>query len=161
MTIGQKLYGKRKERGLTQETVAEKLGVSPQAVSKWENDASCPDITLLPKIARLFETTVDELLAEDGEPVAYVAPEKTRKSIDDMVLRINVDDGGDKVKINIPFILLRALISADPDNVNINLGKSDLKIDWKTVISLIESGAVGKLIEVESTGGEMIVVEAV
>lgn len=161
MTLGMKIYEKRKEKGFTQEALAEKLGVSPQAVSKWENDATCPDIALLPKLAKLFGISVDELLCEENEPVAYVAPTETRKSIDDMVLRINVNDGGDKVKVNLPLVLIRAMVAANPDNVNINLGKSDFKIDWQMIISLIESGVVGKLIEIEGEGGETVTVEVV
>ena len=52
----------RKEKHLTQEQIAEILGVSPQAVSRWENSATFPDVTLLPQIAGYFDTTVDELL---------------------------------------------------------------------------------------------------
>jgi transcriptional regulator with XRE-family HTH domain len=161
MTLGQKLYEKRKEKSLTQEALAEKLGVSPQAVSKWENDVSCPDISLLPKIARIFETTVDELLSEESEPLARVEPTETRKSIDDMILRINVVDGKDKVKVNLPLVLFRAMVSADPDNVNINIVNKNFKIDWKMIISLIESGAVGKLVEIDGSDGETVVIEVV
>ena len=161
MTLGTKIYEKRKEKGLTQEALAEKLGVSPQAVSKWENDASCPDIALLPKLAKLFEISVDELLSEDSEPVVYVTSQQTKKSIDDMVLRINVVDGGDKVKVNLPLVLFRAMVSANPENININLGKSDFKIDWQMLFSLIESGAVGKLVELEGANGETVTVEVV
>ena len=161
MTLGTKIYEKRKEKGLTQEALAEKLGVSPQAVSKWENDASCPDIALLPKLAKLFEISVDELLSEENESIAYVATAETRKSIDDMVLRINVVDGGDKVKVNLPLVLFRAMVSANPENININLGKSDFKIDWQMLFSLIESGAVGKIVELEGANGETVTVEVV
>ena len=52
----------RKSRGITQEQLAGYLDVSPQAVSRWETGTSCPDISLLPQIAALFEITVDELL---------------------------------------------------------------------------------------------------
>ena len=52
----------RKSRNITQEQLAGYLDVSPQAVSRWETGASCPDISLLPQIAGLFEITVDELL---------------------------------------------------------------------------------------------------
>lgn len=52
----------RKDKQITQEQAAEIFGVSPQAISRWENASSYPDITLLPAIASYFETTVDELL---------------------------------------------------------------------------------------------------
>lgn len=66
MTLGEKLTQYRKKNNLTQDAVAELLGVTPQAVSKWENDASCPDIMLLPQIATLYETTADELLSREA-----------------------------------------------------------------------------------------------
>ncbi len=53
---------RRKAMGITQEELAANLGVSAQAVSKWENNLSCPDISLLPEIAKLFNISVDELL---------------------------------------------------------------------------------------------------
>ena len=52
----------RKDKHLPQEQVAEIFGVSPQAISRWENATSYPDITQLPNIAAYFETTVDDLL---------------------------------------------------------------------------------------------------
>ena len=61
-TLGKRIAMLRKEKGLTQEQLAEKVGVSAQAVSKWENDVSCPDITLLPLLGDILGVTVDELL---------------------------------------------------------------------------------------------------
>ena len=59
--IGNKIIEKRKELKLTQEELADHLGVSKPAVSKWESGQSYPDITLLPVIATYFDITVDEL----------------------------------------------------------------------------------------------------
>ena len=107
MTLGEKLAEKRRSKNMTQDDVAEKLGVTPQAVSKWENDASCPDISLLPTIASLYDTTIDELLSKEAAPaVTFVPPEK-RKNFNDMVFRILVQDGGDKVKVNLPMPLVK------------------------------------------------------
>lgn len=61
MSIGNKIRSMRKHGGLTQEQLANKLGVSGQAVSKWENEIVMPDITLLPLIAEVFGVSIDEL----------------------------------------------------------------------------------------------------
>lgn len=61
MTLGANIANYRKKLGLTQDALAQKLGVTNQAVSKWELDQACPDITLLPKLADLFHITIDEL----------------------------------------------------------------------------------------------------
>ena len=68
-TLGKRIQLCRKSLGLTQDQLAEKLGVTAQAVSKWENDQSCPDITMLPKLAEIFGTTTDALLGRQTEPV--------------------------------------------------------------------------------------------
>lgn len=62
VTLGKRIMQLRKASGMTQEQLAEKLGVSPQAVSKWENDVSCPDISTIPLIASIFGVSTDELL---------------------------------------------------------------------------------------------------
>lgn len=65
MTMGKKIALLRKGRNMTQEALANALGVSNQAVSKWEQDTCCPDIGLLPKIADLFEISLDELFGRE------------------------------------------------------------------------------------------------
>jgi len=65
MTFGQRLKKLRREYDMTQERLAELLGVTPQAVSRWETDAVMPDITLLPTFANLFHVTTDYLLNVD------------------------------------------------------------------------------------------------
>ena len=58
MKIGDKIRQMRKSAGLTQEQLATKLGVSAQSVSKWENEISMPDISLLPDIAEAFGISI-------------------------------------------------------------------------------------------------------
>lgn len=59
--IGENIAKLRKERGMTQENLAEAMGVSPQTISKWENNTTCPDVMLLPILADYFGVTVDML----------------------------------------------------------------------------------------------------
>ncbi len=65
MNIGNNIKQLRQQKNLTQEQVAEKLGVSYQAVSKWENNSNTPDITLLPKIANHFGVSIDALFSDN------------------------------------------------------------------------------------------------
>ena len=67
MKIGSNIAALRKEKGITQEELANALGVSAQAVSKWENNSSCPDVSLLTDIADYFGVTVDALLRSGAE----------------------------------------------------------------------------------------------
>ncbi len=52
----------RKEKGMTQAQLAEQMGVTDKAVSKWERDLSCPDISSVPKLAEILGVTVDQLM---------------------------------------------------------------------------------------------------
>lgn len=78
-TLGKRIVQNRKQLGLTQDQLAEQLGVTAQAVSKWENDQSCPDISMLPHLAEIFGTTTDELLGREAPPPVYVGTVETPK----------------------------------------------------------------------------------
>ena len=83
MKIGENIRALRLQKGLTQEQVAQQLGVTYQAVSKWENGTNTPDIGLLPEIAKLFGVTIDALFHQDAaSPLAGLPVE------DDGVIRI-------------------------------------------------------------------------
>lgn len=66
--FGARIAQRRKELGLTQEALAQKLGVSNQAVSKWEADQCCPDIMLLPELADTFGISIDALFGRERAP---------------------------------------------------------------------------------------------
>ena len=61
-TLGMMIAELRKEKGMTQLELAEKMGVTDKAVSKWERDLSCPDINSLPNLAEILGVSVDELI---------------------------------------------------------------------------------------------------
>ena len=158
MTIGKRITLLRKEKGLTQEELATHMGVSPQAVSKWENDQTCPDISALPKLARLLGVTVDELLEGKQElaPVRLLPPEE-RKDIKDMMLRVTVDSAaGDRVRVNVPMALVEVAMEIGMEMPQIN-GTDALKgVDMNKVLRLVREGLVGNLVEVDSADGDKI-----
>ena len=59
-TLGMTISSLRKDKGMTQLELAEKIGVTDKAVSKWERDLSFPDINSIPKLAEIFENSVDD-----------------------------------------------------------------------------------------------------
>ena len=61
-TLGTIIAELRKEKGMTQLELAEKMGVTDKAVSKWERDLSCPDINSLPTLAEILGVSVDDLM---------------------------------------------------------------------------------------------------
>ena len=83
----------RKRSGLTQKKLAELIGVSSQAVSKWEQKISCPDIMLLPRIADVFEITIDELFGKTAEKQIVFSLVETVPWNDDGKLRFAVFEG--------------------------------------------------------------------
>ena len=83
-SIGNRIAKYRKDKKLTQEELAATLGVSSQAVSKWENDTSCPDISLLPQLCKELGITTDELLTGNTATVRML-PEHERKPLEELV----------------------------------------------------------------------------
>lgn len=158
MTIGKRIALLRKEKGLTQEELATHMGVSPQAVSKWENDQTCPDISALPKLARLLGVTVDELLEGKTETTAVrVLPPEQRRDIKDMMLRITVDSAqGDKVRVNLPIALVEVAMEIGMEMPQINGNEALKGIDLKKVLELVRLGCVGNLVEVDSAEGDKV-----
>ena len=81
MTIGNKIKELRKKRGITQEQLAESVGVSFQAVSKWENGIALPDITLAPILASYFGVSMDTLFDFSLAEIEKDARSIARKSV--------------------------------------------------------------------------------
>ena len=154
-TIGKRISKFRKAKGLTQEELASRLGVSSQAVSKWENDASCPDISLLPELCRILGISTDELLTGNTNEVRLV-PVEQRKSLDELTLRVRINSAeGDKVRVNLPMSLVKVAMEI---GVQINADGTDAlkNVDLEKVLKLVECGAIGKLVEVESAEGDIV-----
>ena len=155
-TLGQNIANYRKEKGITQEQLAEICHVSPQAVSKWENDISCPDITLLKPIARAFGISVDKLL-DDGSSTAAILSEN--EAVKGKLLKIRVLGKGDKVNINLPIALIELLLKSGnvSDSLHLKCTASFIKsIDFQQILEMVSLGVLGKIVEVESEDGELV-----
>lgn len=159
ITIGNRISSLRKEKGITQEEIAEKLGVTPQAVSKWENDISYPDILLLPQIAQMLGVTVDELLSGNSEKETRILPAEQRKNIDDMMLKIIINSSdGDKVRINLPIPLVKLGLEMGMKMPQVSGNQSLQNVDFAQLMALVESGVIGRLLELESAEGDTVVI---
>lgn len=87
MSLGNSLFNARKRSGLSQEDVAEKLGVSRQTISKWELDETLPDIRQSKHLSNLYHVTMDELIdfdvdVKEIEQIIANTNEKTEQKID-------------------------------------------------------------------------------
>lgn len=157
-TIGNRISEYRKKKNLKQDELAEMLGVSPQAVSKWENDLSCPDISLLPELSRILGISIDEIVqGKKEEPVVTILPEEQRKDIDNMMLRIVVESAyGDHVRVNLPMALVKVVLETGMSMPQIGGNDALNGIDFAQIFKMVELGAIGNLVEVESSDGNIV-----
>lgn len=81
-TLGMMITSLRKEKGLTQLELANMMGVTDKAVSKWERDLSCPDVNSIPKLAQIFGVSVDELMQVKTESRENTAKREYSKLIE-------------------------------------------------------------------------------
>lgn len=163
-TIGERIAEYRKLMKMTQEELAEKLGVSGQAVSKWENDISCPDIMTLPLLADIFGISVDELIRGKEKNEARVLPPEQRRDVESLMLKVVVESGeGDNVKINLPLTLLKMgmniagrFANAEGNKGNAALFNALNEIDMDSVMAMAQAGMLGKIVEVKSADGDIV-----
>ena len=158
-TLGKRIAALRHEKELKQDELAEKLGVSAQAVSKWENDQTCPDISLLPLLAKTLDVSVDELLSgkQENTPAVQIVPADERKDIKNMMLRIVVKSHNNNVRINIPLPLIKVGIDAGLNMEEIAGGNEVLKnLDFDKILELAEQGVIGNLMEIDTEDGTTV-----
>ena len=110
-SFGNRLASIRKEHHLTQNDVAEKLHVSPQAVSKWENDITSPDIPTLITLSEIYHMSLDEMTGKKKAEPAYT---EEKKDIRSLFLKIFIDSAeGDTVKVNLPMVAVEVFLQSD------------------------------------------------
>ena len=81
-SFGAMIAAMRKEQGMTQLELAEKMGVTDKAVSKWERDLSFPDVNSIPRLAEIFGVTVDEIMQVKSDSMENVKANRISKIVD-------------------------------------------------------------------------------
>ena len=148
-TLGKRIAVLRKERGLKQDALAEKLAISSQAVSKWENDQTCPDISVLPLLAEILGVTVDKLLTgKDPAPIVQLASQEEK----DLVLRMEITAvDGSVVRTNVPMSIANQYLSSDACSIVLTEAFQGRDLDLKSIFSLAQFGVVGNLVEIQGS----------
>lgn len=154
-TFGQRFQRLRKTKGLTQEEVAQAVNITAQSVSKWENDLSAPDISILGVLAQLLGVSTDYLLGnEASEKKAFYDPEVV-KDVNKLMIKMIVHADDADVKINLPLALIKAF-TVD-GNLSLNIGDGALKnVDFNQVIELASQGVLGQIMEVNTADGTTV-----
>jgi DNA-binding XRE family transcriptional regulator len=156
-TLGSRIAEYKKAKGITQDQLAEHMGVSSQAVSKWENDLSCPDIALLPRLADYFGITIDKLLRGENNQVVQVVAEGERKDLNKMLMKISVNSAkGDIVKVNLPLSLVKVGLEIGLQMPEISGNDALKNVDFSAILLAAERGVIGKLVEVNSAEGDVV-----
>lgn len=151
-TIGSRIAQGRKAKGYTQEEFSQMLNVTAQAVSKWENDLSCPDIQLLPQIASILGVTTDELLTGAKANQGEASPEAEPSiNIDTSNLKITINvvkPGQNPVNVTLPLSMIKrfAKIGNGISGIMGNGAIDNVKLD--EILELVENGATGEILNV-------------
>lgn len=141
MNLGNHLFHARKKSGLSQEEVAEKLGVSRQTVSKWETDETVPDIRQSKKMAVLYKMSLDELIDFDIDvQEIQEAIDNTREDVQEKIDWTSA--WGKKypillqyqAKVNIPNYALRINVMLDELKKEYNFNEQDAMLVLKDIL---------------------------
>ena len=155
-SFGTRLAELRKERNLTQNDIADQLNLSPQAVSRWENDLTSPDIDTLVSLAEILNITTDELLGKKKTGTLYL-PSEERKDINNMMLKVVCDTAdGDRIRANLPMAAIRVFVNNDSQIFSGN--KALEGIDLNQIYRMAEEGMIGELVCVDSAEGDHVTV---
>ncbi len=154
-TLGNKISLCRKDNNMTQEELAEKLNVSPQAVSKWENDLSIPDINILVALSDMFAVSLDWLMKRTDKDYKSVQEQEPQKPKKPGTLYIDVvEKSGKKVNLKVPMAMLKFGMKLTN---NVMKNNEDLKnVDFEEISRMIENGYTGVIMDVQEEDGETV-----
>ena len=158
-TIGQNIAYFRKQKQLTQEELAEKMSVTAQAVSKWECDASYPDITVINSLAKVLGISVDSIF--NGSKEIPEMKETTPEKLDRRILRVQVQVTKAENEESDTTIIARFPVAAVNKAIeNGTLKKLVGEDAYGEVVStfgMIDAGLTGPIVEVNNPEARVII----
>lgn len=153
MNVGNNIALLRKSKGITQDELAGALGVSAQAVSKWENNSSCPDVSLLTEIADFFGVSVDDLLrCETDDIIKKTASAENTTNIKNYKKKVVItvtQPSGKKNVIKIPFSFVKTGLK-----IGTVFGLSDDV--YEKINSLVNDASITEFADIESENGDNV-----
>ena len=149
MSIGKNIAYFRKEKGLTQSELGDRLGVSNQAVSKWETELTMPDVMLLPEIAKNLGISIDSLYGDLTEKEQIIFDNITEE--DRRVLIVSVQSNGVTVKTRLPVVAIQSIFG------NALLRDCLAEEEIETLLSMLENNAKGTLLNVDSDDAQVTI----
>lgn len=157
-TPGARILEARKRKGLTQDDFAKLLNVTAQAVSKWENDASCPDIMLLPKISEILGISLDELLTGEARTDTKKQIPVTDNSKNKLHIKISPLNKK-PTNITVPVALVKRIAKIGNGISGIIGNASITDSQLEEILALTQEGVTGELLNIEADDGTVITIE--
>ncbi len=142
MSLGKNIAYFRREKGITQTELGALLGISNQAVSKWETELTMPDVMLLPEIAKVLDVSIDALygdFTEEHKEICGNTGEEDRR-----VLIISVQTNGADVKTRLPVVALQSMFG----NALLRDCLADEEIE--ALLTMLENHMMGTLMNVDT-----------
>jgi len=150
-SIGRNIAEFRKQAGFTQEELSERLSVTSQAVSKWENDLSYPDLETTSKLAQVLHVTVDELLNGRTEVPISTNADADRIARRILAIRVNTNlpDMNASVVVRTP---APAIIKAHEDGTLADLVGQKAAQHLEMAVGMLKEGILGPIVDVDQEG---------
>lgn len=152
-SLGERIACYRKRQNLTQEQLAERCMVTPQAVSKWENGLTTPDIGLLPLLSEIFNVSCDELLGARRAETSAIPAELV--DLNKTLIKVRVYGGENTVNVNLPASVAEVVIKSGALCAG-EKGDFFKGLDFEQIISIVRMGTVGKIVEIREKDGQTV-----
>ena len=151
MNVGENIKKYRKQKGMTQKDLAEAIGVSVQAISKWECDTSYPDIITVQALSKVLGVSVTELF--DGIQTPAEIKDAPQEVIDRRIVRIEVKTDGTTIVTRFPVPAMKKAV----ENGTLERLIGDDFEEVASILGMIDAGITGHLVDVNTPNAQVVI----